>query len=126
MIDLDLPAVEVDLEQWASGAVQIGAEQISGLAIVPACAVAFAIGSGGDDEQAQGAGPGTALPQHWGGFFIADGAALAAIEDPGGAPADLLVLAHQFGSKLIGAVDAPALTDRGQAEFGILAGTGNQ
>jgi hypothetical protein len=63
VIDFDVPAVEIDLQQLGGGTGPVGAQQIGRLAVVPACTLAFAIGGGRDDEQAQGAGAAPALPQ---------------------------------------------------------------
>ncbi len=60
----------------------------------------LAIGGGSQNEQAQRALFGAALPVHRGNLFIAHLAALAAIEDLGGFPDDVLVLAHLLGVEL--------------------------
>src|SRR5271169_4528175 len=125
MIHFDLPAVKVDLQQGASLAVEFGAQQVSGLAIVPAPGLAFAVGSGGDDEQAQGTGAGAMLPEHLRKLFIADSAPPAAIEDLGGLPGDVVIEADLFGSKLVGAINAAAFVNGGETQSGVFAGAGN-
>ena len=51
VVDLDLPAVEINLQQWLGGAVEIGGQQVGGLTVVESTALALAIGGGSHDQQ---------------------------------------------------------------------------
>jgi hypothetical protein len=50
MVDFDLPAVDVDLEQGVRPAPQVGRQQLRRLAVVPPGALAFPIRGRRDDE----------------------------------------------------------------------------
>ena len=80
VVDFDLPAVEVDLQQLGSGVAQVGGEQKGGLAVIEFGTFPFAIGGGSDDEEAQGDLAGAAPPVDLRHLFIADAAALASVE----------------------------------------------
>ena len=100
VIDLDLPAVEIDLQQLLEGTAQIAGKQVRWIAIVQLPALGFAIGRRRDYDETKGALLGSALPVHLGDFFIADLAALATVKDLGGFPGSALVLRTCSGVNL--------------------------
>src|SRR2546425_11199213 len=53
MVDFDLPAVEIDLQQRTRATPQVGGQQIGGVSVVAPGTLAFAVGRGRDDEEAQ-------------------------------------------------------------------------
>src|SRR5208282_1577620 len=121
MVDLDLPAVEIDLQQLLDRAGQVAGEQIGRLAIVQLFAATLAVRTGRNHDQAQGTGSGATLPVHLRDLFVTNLAAPAAVEDVGSLPFVTVVLAHVLGGKLVHAVK-PARTVGGtKTQLGILA-----
>jgi hypothetical protein len=80
VVDFDLPAVEVDLQQLWSGVLPVGGEQIGGLTVIEFGALAFALGGRSHDEEAQRDLAGAAAPVDLRHLFITDAAALASEE----------------------------------------------
>ena len=50
VVDLDLPAVEINLQQLFGGALEIGGQQIGGLTVVETTAFAFTLRGGSHDQ----------------------------------------------------------------------------
>src|SRR5208282_2074183 len=126
MIHLDLPAVEIDLQQLLERTAAIAGKQVRWIAIVQLFALTLAIGSRRNDDQANRTLSGATLPVHIGDLFIASLAPFPAIEDFGGFPAAAVVFAHLFGGKLLDPIK-PARIGRGaKTQLGILAGPDQQ
>src|SRR6476659_4595111 len=79
VVDLNLPTVEVGLQQNGSGAVQVRGEQEGGFAVI--LAFAAVVRHGRDQQQTQGSPAGAAAPEHRGDLFISDIAPLSAVKD---------------------------------------------
>ena len=107
VVDFDLPAVEVDLQQLGGGVLQIGGEQIGRLAVVEFAAFAFAIGGSSDDEEAERDLAGAAAPIDLRHLLVTDTAALASVEQLGLLPGVGLVPTDLFGGKGGEGVKAP-------------------
>src|SRR5208282_1405654 len=99
VVDFDLPAVEVDLQQLGGGVPEVGGEQIGGLTVVEFGAFPFAIGGRRHDEEAEGNLAGAPPPMDLRYLFITDAAALASVEQLGLFPGVGLVLPDLLGSK---------------------------
>src|SRR5580704_9468327 len=84
MIDFDLPTVKIDLQQRLDGTGEIGRQQIRRIAVIHALALGLVVGRWRNYNHPQRARLGAALPQYALDFFIANLAALAAIENLGG------------------------------------------
>src|SRR5437660_2693381 len=122
MIDLDLPPVEIDLQQLFQRTAQVAGQQIGRIAIVQLFAVTLAIRSRRNDDQAQRTSAGATLPVDSHNLFIANLAPLAAVEDFGSFPGAALILTHLLGSKLLDPIK-PAGNGRGaKTQPGISAG----
>ena len=126
MVDFDLPAVEVDLQQGASGVLQIGGEQVGRLPVVEFAAFPFAIGGGSHDEEAERDATGTSAPVDVQYLFVADLAALAPVEELGLLPSLGLILAHQFWGEGAGSVKAAGRLRSEETEARILTCPGDQ
>ena len=107
VVDFDLPAVEVDLQQLGGGVPQVGGEQIGRLAVVEFAAFAFAIGGSSDDEEAERDLAGAAAPIDLRHLLVTDTAALASVEQLGLLPGVGLVPTDLFGGKGGESVKAP-------------------
>src|SRR5208337_395940 len=106
VVDFDLPAVEINLQELFGGSLQVSGQQVSRLAVVESTAFTFAIGGGSDDQQAERDASCTPAPVHLGHFFVADLAPLAPVEQLGLFPGPGLILAHLFGGERLGVVEA--------------------
>jgi hypothetical protein len=83
VIDFDLPAVEVDLKQGLGVVDEVGGKQISGVAVIELAALAFAVGCGRDDDDAQGLFAHAPLPIDRIDLLVAHDALFASVEDMG-------------------------------------------
>ena len=86
MIDLDLPSVEISLNQSrciGTGSIRVGGQQVSRVAIVGTCVRGELIGHGSDNEQPQSSGASAAFPQDALDLFIAECSPLSAEIDEG-------------------------------------------
>lgn len=72
MLDLDLPAVVVGLNQQGGRRGEFGGEEVSRVAIADALPPLGTVGSGGENDQPQEASSGSMLPEDTGQEFAAD------------------------------------------------------
>ena len=101
MIDFDLPSVEIDLQEGLCVVEEIGGEQIGGISIIQLAALAFAAGSGRNDDEPQRLSACATLPIDKIDLFVAHDAPFASVEDFGGVPGDGVVFAHLLGAELV-------------------------
>src|ERR1022692_3270010 len=120
MVDLDLPTVEVDLEELSHRPLDHRRQQVSGPTVIVTAAEPFAIASRSDHQQPQCALAGSALPVNSADFFVLHLAAFSAIEDFGGFPGSGRVQPDLFGSKLLrGTWERADRADRRPAESAL-------
>ena len=85
----------------------------------------FHIGSRRDDDEAKSALSGAALPVRVADLFIANLAALSAVEDLGGIPSTAVVGADLFGSNLLARIKTARTGWGTKAQFfGVIKTTG--
>src|SRR4029077_16877360 len=124
MIDFDLPAVEIDLQQLLGGTAQVAGEQVSRVAIIQPFALTLAVGSRRDHDHPQRTLSGTALPINLGDLLIANVPPRSTIEDLGRLPAAVFVLAHLLGSELVDSIKPSGIGSCAKAQLGVLASSG--
>src|SRR5258708_1690683 len=126
MVDLDLPTVEVDLEELAHRPVDDRGYQVGRPTVIVTTTEPFAIAGGSDHQQTQRALASSALPEDPGDFFVLHLATFSAIEDFGGFPGSGVVQPDLLGSELVLAVEATGSGFGTEAELDILAGASDQ
>jgi hypothetical protein len=107
VVDLDLPAVEVDLEEVLGRGVEVSGEEVSGVAVVDLTGLALEVGGRCDDQEPEWEATCCPTPVDVGQLFVADRAPLSPVDDPGGPPRPGVVLANLFGGELLDRVEAP-------------------
>ena len=121
VIDFDLPAVEINLNELGRGGFQVGGQQISRLPIVEPAAFAFSIRCGRNDNEAQGSAARASLPIDFLDLLVAHATLFSPIVRPGALPGEGLVLADGLGSEFFRGVKTPPAFFGPPAKHGILA-----
>src|SRR5258708_35635078 len=106
MVDLDLPTVEVDLEELAHRPVDHRGQQVGRPTVIVTTTEPFAIAGGSDDQQTQRALRSSALPEDPGDVFVLHLATFSAIEEFGGFPGSGVVRPVLVGKAVEVAVEA--------------------
>lgn len=88
VVDFDLPAIQIELNEFARWGFEVGGQKISRLTIVELGAFALSIGSRSDDDQTQGAPSSASLPEHIVKLFEAHLAAFSSICQSNAHPRD--------------------------------------
>src|SRR5438876_2644267 len=125
MIDLDLPAIKVSLQQTRDRTFQVRGQQISGVAVVGARLLRQLVRLGRHHDQPQGAGAGGPLPQHPRHQLVANPAPLSRIAKAGALPGVMVLLADLLGRQDLSVLAALA-SGGGKAQPGVLAAAGQQ
>src|SRR6187431_258070 len=99
MIDLDIPAPEVVLNDGLKRQIRIGADQIGGLAIKKAAVRGESIPQGTDHDQPQQLVRAGLAPLDRGDGFVFTVVVLARGPDSDRAPGNRVVLEQRFGSR---------------------------
>jgi hypothetical protein len=100
MIDLDLPAVQRHLQQWAGGRAPISGQQEGRTPLAEPAVFGAAVRNGSHDQQPEPSWAGPAWPQHILDFLLAQLPALAAVPSFAALPSQALVLPDLLGREL--------------------------
>ena len=126
MIDFNLPAVEVVLKQLFRGGFQIGAEQISGVAVIDARMSRHFVGDRSNDNQPQMSNCSAASPEDVVEDFVTDLATFGAKVDASFLPIQAIRLTNVLRGEDFDGILAPRIGKIRETEPGIFAATGQQ
>src|SRR5262249_14170062 len=124
VVDFNLPAVEVMLQQFLGGSFQVGAQQVSGLAVIDAGMNRHFVRDWGNNDQPQQPGCRSASPEHVIQDLVLELAAFTAEVDAGLFPRQSLRLQDVFGCEDLGGILASGIGERWKTEPSIFAATG--
>ena len=126
MVDFNLPAVEVVLQEFFRGGFQIRAQQVGGIPVIDVRMSGHFVGDGSNHNQAEVPSCGTAPPEDVIEDFVTNFTALGAKADAGLLPIQAIRLADVVGSEDLGGVLTARAGKIGKTEPRIFAATGQQ
>src|SRR5262249_804554 len=126
MIQLNLPTVEVMLQQFFGGSFQIRAQQISRIAVIDVRMNRHFVRDRGDNDQSKSSLCSTASPEHVIENFVAKFAAFGTEVHWGLFPRQSSRLAHAFRSEDFDRIFATRIGQGWETESGVLPATRQQ
>src|SRR5262245_14900016 len=107
MVDLNLPAVEVVLEQLFRRGLQVGTQEVGGPPVIEARTNRHFVGKRRNDDEAQKASCGTTSPEHVIKDFVTNLALFGSEADAGLLPSQAIRLADILRREKIDRIAAP-------------------
>ena len=127
MEHLDLPAVEIGLDERLGWGLEVGRDQVGGVTVEhSARSTGATMGRGRKDQQTQRAASSSCLPEHVGELLVADRAPVATVVTDDRLIGSIRVRTDCFWSRQPVAVDAPSSRGRRGEENDVLARAAEQ
>ena len=108
MINLNLPAIKITLQQHPGIALSVGAQKIGRIAVIPFGIHRCPVRLRGNHQQTKRAGSRPPLPQNIENLFVPNVAPCSSEMNPARLPGDRLILSNRFRRKPLFAVLAPS------------------